>query len=90
MLIICSKGFQTKATTNQEVVFPCLPIVVPFLSTSEKISWGKLHPDMTMFQIQSDATIVAPLIFEYLLGNCGDKLRYGATKSEILKLYLLK
>lgn len=38
-------------------------------TASEKISWGKLHPDTPMFQIQSDATIVAPLIFGYLLGD---------------------
>jgi len=35
---------------------------------NEKITWGKLHPDTPKFVIESDATIVAPLIFAYLLG----------------------
>ncbi|HVS02027.1 MAG TPA: deoxyhypusine synthase family protein [Thermoanaerobaculia bacterium] len=35
---------------------------------NEKISWGKLAVDTPRFVIESDATIVAPLIFAYLLG----------------------
>ncbi|MCB9664728.1 MAG: deoxyhypusine synthase family protein [Alphaproteobacteria bacterium] len=35
---------------------------------NEKITWGKLLPDAPSFMIESDATIVAPLIFAYLLG----------------------
>jgi deoxyhypusine synthase len=35
---------------------------------TEKISWGKLDVTTPMFVIESDATIVAPLIFGYLLG----------------------
>lgn len=34
---------------------------------NEKITWGKLHLDSPKFVIESDATIVAPLIFAYLL-----------------------
>ena len=34
---------------------------------SEKITWGKLGIDTPKFVIESDATIVAPLIFAYLL-----------------------
>jgi len=34
---------------------------------SEKITWGKLGVDTPMFVIESDATIVAPLIFSALL-----------------------
>lgn len=34
---------------------------------NEKITWGKLEPDTPRFIIESDATIVAPLIFSYLL-----------------------
>ena len=34
---------------------------------SEKITWGKLDITTPMFVIESDATIVAPLIFAYLL-----------------------
>ena len=34
---------------------------------SEKITWGKLDLDTPMFVIESDATIVAPLIFAALL-----------------------
>lgn len=35
---------------------------------NEKITWGKLDPDTPSFIIESDATIVAPLIFAYVLG----------------------
>lgn len=34
---------------------------------NEKITWGKLGVDTPKFMIESDATIVAPLIFAYLL-----------------------
>jgi deoxyhypusine synthase len=36
---------------------------------NEKITWGKLDVATPKFVIQSDATIVAPLIFAYLLGD---------------------
>ena len=36
---------------------------------NEKITWGKLDIDTPKFIIESDATIVAPLIFAYLLGD---------------------
>jgi deoxyhypusine synthase len=36
---------------------------------NEKISWGKLGSDTPSFIIESDASIVAPLIFNYVLGN---------------------
>ncbi len=36
---------------------------------NEKITWGKLHEDTPKFLIESDATIVAPLIFAYLLNQ---------------------
>jgi deoxyhypusine synthase len=35
---------------------------------NEKITWGKLAVDTPSFIIESDATIVAPLIFAYVLG----------------------
>src|SRR5437899_9590203 len=35
---------------------------------NEKITWGKLHVDTPKFIIESDATIVAPLIFAKVLG----------------------
>jgi deoxyhypusine synthase len=35
---------------------------------NEKITWGKLAVDTPKFIIESDATIVAPLIFAYVLG----------------------
>ncbi|MBI1381105.1 MAG: deoxyhypusine synthase [Planctomycetaceae bacterium] len=35
---------------------------------NEKISWGKLAIDTPKFVVESDATIVAPLIFGYVLG----------------------
>ena len=34
---------------------------------NEKITWGKLAADTPKFMIESDATIVAPLIFQYVL-----------------------
>jgi deoxyhypusine synthase len=36
---------------------------------NEKITWNKLDPDCPKFMIHSDATIVAPLIFSYVLGE---------------------
>lgn len=36
---------------------------------NEKITWGKLDVDTPRFMIESDATIVAPLIWAYLLGD---------------------
>ncbi|MBZ0188155.1 MAG: deoxyhypusine synthase family protein [Candidatus Obscuribacterales bacterium] len=33
---------------------------------NEKITWGKLEPSTPRFVIESDATIVAPLIFQYI------------------------
>ncbi len=35
---------------------------------TEKISWGKLDVKTPKFMIESDATIVAPLMFAYILG----------------------
>ena len=35
---------------------------------NEKITWGKLGPDTPSFIIESDATIVAPLVFAKVLG----------------------
>jgi deoxyhypusine synthase len=35
---------------------------------NEKITWGKLDIDTPKYIIESDATIVAPLVFAYLLG----------------------
>ncbi|MEE4215386.1 MAG: deoxyhypusine synthase family protein [Bacteroidales bacterium] len=35
---------------------------------NEKITWGKLAAETPKFIIESDATIVAPLIFAYILG----------------------
>ncbi|HEY2851131.1 MAG TPA: deoxyhypusine synthase family protein [Gemmatimonadaceae bacterium] len=35
----------------------------------EKITWSKLDVDTPTFDIHSDATIVAPLIFRYVLGD---------------------
>lgn len=35
---------------------------------NEKITWGKLDTDTPRYIVESDATIVAPLIFAYVLG----------------------
>lgn len=36
---------------------------------NEKITWGKMDPDTPKFIVESDATIVAPLMFAYVLGQ---------------------
>ena len=36
---------------------------------NEKITWGKLGIETPMFVIESDATIIAPLMFSYILGS---------------------
>jgi deoxyhypusine synthase len=36
---------------------------------NEKITWGKLDKDTPQFIIESDASIVAPLVFAYVLGH---------------------
>ena len=36
---------------------------------NEKITWGKLDGDTPRFVIESDASIVAPLIFSYVLAK---------------------
>jgi deoxyhypusine synthase len=36
---------------------------------NEKITWGKLGVDTPKYMIESDATIVAPLIFAYVLAD---------------------
>ncbi|MFA6676893.1 MAG: deoxyhypusine synthase family protein [Bacteroidales bacterium] len=36
---------------------------------NEKITWGKLDVDTPRFIVESDATIVAPLMFAYVLGQ---------------------
>ena len=36
---------------------------------NEKITWGKLDAGTPRFMINSDASIVAPLIFAYVLGE---------------------
>ena len=38
---------------------------------NEKITWGKLAVETPKYIIESDATIVAPLIFACVLANCG-------------------
>ena len=35
---------------------------------NEKITWGKLSPECPKFIVESDATIVAPLMFAHILG----------------------
>jgi deoxyhypusine synthase len=36
---------------------------------NEKITWGKLGVDTPRYIVESDATIVAPLIFAYVMGQ---------------------
>jgi len=51
--------------TDAEVSYGGYSGAVP----NEKITWGKLAVDTPKFLVKSDATIVAPLIFGYLLGD---------------------
>ena len=47
---------------------------------NEKITWGKLGPEMPRFLNESDATIVAPLIFQYVLETVCDNNYYRRDK----------
>ena len=40
---------------------------------NEKITWGKLDVDTPKFIIESDASIVAPLVFAYVMESCVGK-----------------
>ena len=51
--------------TDAEVSYGGYSGAVP----NEKITWGKLAVDTPKFLVKSDATIVAPLIFSYVLGD---------------------
>ena len=51
--------------TDAEVSYGGYSGAVP----NEKITWGKLDMDTPSFLVKSDATIVAPLIFAYVLGD---------------------
>jgi deoxyhypusine synthase len=51
--------------TDAEVSYGGYSGAVP----NEKITWGKLDAETPKFLIKSDASIVAPLIFGYLLGD---------------------
>ncbi|MBB1140489.1 deoxyhypusine synthase family protein [Myroides sp. WP-1] len=51
----------TDSTTSYGSYSGCIP--------NEKITWGKLDVDTPSFVIESDATIVAPLIFAWILGK---------------------
>lgn len=51
--------------TDADVSFGGYSGAVP----NEKITWGKLAVDTPKFLVKSDATIVAPLIFAYVLGD---------------------
>ena len=51
---------------------------------NEKISWGKLDIETPRFVIESDATIVAPLIFAYVLDDQLGPMTTTAEKSKTL------
>ena len=44
---------------------------------NEKVSWDKLDPDTENYTINSDASIVAPLLFRYVLERSGRYVREG-------------
>ena len=49
---------------------------------SEKMSWGKLDSDADVFMIESDATIVVPLIFEFVLDRCATMRLESTSESQ--------
>lgn len=51
----------SESTTSYGSFSGCIP--------NEKITWGKLSKDTPKFIIESDATIVAPLVFAIVLGK---------------------
>jgi deoxyhypusine synthase len=51
--------------TDAEVSYGGYSGAVP----NEKITWGKLDVDTPSFLVKSDATIVAPMVFAYVLGE---------------------
>lgn len=51
----------SESTTSYGSFSGCIP--------NEKITWGKLSKDTPKFIIESDATIVAPLVFALVLGK---------------------
>lgn len=53
----------TDSTTSYGSYSGCTP--------NEKITWSKLDVDTPAFVIESDATIVAPLVFSYVLDSWG-------------------
>ena len=50
---------------------------------NEKITWGKLSADTPKFIIESDATIVAPLIFASVLASDGQQLARRNNLNEV-------
>jgi deoxyhypusine synthase len=55
---------------------------------NEKITWCKLSKECPKFMIQSDASIVAPLVFEYVLersGQKGAKVKIPAKKTATVR-----
>lgn len=53
---------------------------------NEKITWGKLSPSTPSFVIESDATIVAPLIFQYVLDHFAKKSEEKKDQKEKMSL----
>ena len=57
---------------------------------SEKITWGKLDADTPQFVIESDASIVAPLVFSYILDSSGtEKHRSKVSEPKANKIVAL-
>ncbi|MSR17869.1 MAG: deoxyhypusine synthase [Phycisphaerales bacterium] len=52
---------------------------------NEKITWGKLSPRTPRFIIESDATIVAPLIFQYVMESIGTRKSSKASGAKTRK-----
>ncbi len=52
---------------------------------NEKITWEKLGPETPKFMVESDATIVAPLVFAYVLADKPRKLTSAHRQSRKLR-----
>jgi deoxyhypusine synthase len=51
---------------------------------NEKVTWHKLDPDTPNFTINSDASIVAPLVFQYVLEQDADNKAEAVSESDVI------
>ena len=66
--LLKQKGHEVDAPSSSECDLTLANSLDPWTRPYEKITWGKLDIDTPKFVIESDATIVAPLMFAWILG----------------------